>query len=128
MNSKETKLVVFRIFETKKNKEGKNIVWLSSITNYGAFKDGKITFETKDGTKVKTESQMREMNCELFFLDELCLNSLMRDWRKQSKEYEKPFVIDDSIETFEVFTNDFSRVGIMIERRENEIAIKLAEK
>ena len=117
-----------KIFNTKKNKEGKSIVWLSSITNYGAFKDGKLTFITKDGTKVKTESQMKEMNCELFFLDEICLDSLIRDWVKKNKQFNKPIVIDDSIDTFEVFTNNFAGVGIMIERRENEIAIKLTEK
>lgn len=107
-----------------KEKAGKKIVNLVSIINYGEkVGNGKIKYLTKEGEKI-VDSNSLPNSIKLFELNEICLENLMNSWKRINREFEKPIVLDENIDTNEVYTNKFSPLNFMIERRKNEIAIK----
>ena len=122
MKAENIYLITMPVFGVKKSEEGKNLIHHNSIINYGEdMGDGVVKHLTKDGI---TESKFsHDSYIKIFKLDEICLDNLMSKWKVVNKT-NKPIVLDETIDTQEVFENDFSPLKIMVERRENEIAIK----
>lgn len=122
-NTKNMILITQPIFGVKE-KEGKKIIHHSSIINYGKkLGDGIIEFVTNKGKVSENENSM-PYSIKLFNFEDICLENLMSHWRKYNGEFNKPILLDESIETHEVYSNNFSPLKIMIERREKSIAIK----
>jgi len=123
MNSKNTYLITQPIFGVKKNDIGKKLVSHSSIINYGEdLGDGTIKYLTRDGEQTSSVFTF-DSSISLIKFDSICLDNLMSKWKRLNKE-NKPIVLDESIETNEVYVSDFSPMNIMIERRADCIAIK----
>jgi len=123
MNSKNTYLITQPIFGVKENSKGKKIIHHCSIINYGKELENKrVSFINRDGKVVQNVSEF-ESGIKLFKVEDICLDNLMSKWKRLNKE-NKPIVLDESIETNEVYVSDFSPMNIMIERRADCIAIK----
>ena len=123
MNVANTYLITQPIFQVRKNEEGKKIVHHCSIINYGKeLKNRKVNFVNKNGKQSMYPHQF-DSSISLVRFNDICLENLMHSWKRNNKE-SKPVVLDESIDTHEVYENEFSTLKIMIERRENEIAIK----
>ncbi len=122
MTTKDTYLITQPLFGVKE-KDGKKIIHHCSILNYGKeLGNGMIEFVTHEGKKTQTKSEF-ESSIKLFKFDEISLDNLMSKWSKINNEY-KPIVLDETIDTNEVYKNTFSPLSIMIERRKECIAIK----
>jgi hypothetical protein len=123
MDTKNTYLITQPIFGVKKNEQGKKIVHHNSIINYGEdLGNGQVKYLTKAGVQVSSVFNF-DSSIALVKFESICLDSLMSNWKRINKTY-KPVVLDESINTHEVFENDFSPLKIMVERREDCIAIK----
>lgn len=123
MNTANTYLITQPIFGVKKNEAGKKLVNHVSIINYGEdLGDGRVKFKNKDGVQVQSVFQFED-SIALMKFNSICLDNLMSTWMRQNK-CSLPVVLDESIDSYEVYENDFSPLKIMVERRKNEIAIK----
>jgi len=122
-NTKNMVLITQPIFGVEE-KEGKKIIHHFSIINYGRkLGDGIIEMVTNKGKITENENSM-PYSIKLFNFEDICLENLMSHWRKYNGEFNKPILLDESIETHEVYSNNISPLKIMIERREKSIAIK----
>lgn len=110
------------IFEIKKNKSGKLKIAHSCIINYGVKEDDNLRFLTKDGVKTEPIKSFWGSLKAIEFND-ICLDYLMLKWSKLNNNV-LPIVLDESIETYETYTDKSSVLTLMIERRADEIAIK----
>jgi hypothetical protein len=102
-----------------------NYTHVGSVINWGTFKDGSVIYETKDGqqkTKLGQFEPCFTLNSESDFNIE---DSLYYWLRGNNSHYNKPFVIDNHIETGEVYRGNCWRVGIMIQPHETEIKVKI---
>lgn len=124
MKAENTYLIIMSIWGIKKNQDGKKLVNHSSIINYGEdLGDGTVKYLTKGGVQVVSIFTF-DSSISILKLNSICLEKLMDNWKRTNKENSKPIVLDETIDTQEIFENDFSPLMIMVERRENEIAIK----
>lgn len=123
MKAENTYLIAMPVFGLRSSEDGKKLLNHSSIINYGEELDGgNVRFLTKSGVKTQGIHSF-DGSIKLFKIEDICLENLMSNWKRINKTY-KPVVLDETIDTHEVFENDFSPLKIMVERRENEIAIK----
>lgn len=123
MNTENAYLITMPIYGVRKGDDGKNLIHHSSIINYGEnIGNNLVKSVFKDGIRIQSIFEFPS-SMRIFKFSEICLENLMSGWKKTNKEY-KPIVLDESINTHEVFENDYSPLKIMVERRENEIAIK----
>lgn len=123
MRAENTYLITQPIFGVRKTEDGKKLIHHSGILNYGEdLGDGRIKYVTRNGVQIQSVFNF-ESSIALIKFNSICLENLMSKWKKANKEY-KPIVLDETIDTQEVFTNDFSPLKIMVERRADCIAIK----
>lgn len=123
MDSKNTYLITQPIFGVREE-NGKKLINLSSVINYGEERaDGLIYFKTNYGEKKQTIEQFESTSIRLFKLEDICLDNFMNKWKRVNNDY-KPIVLDETIETNEIFVDQFSPLEIMIERRKDCNAIK----
>lgn len=122
LTTANTKLILMLIFGLKKTASGKLKVSLSNVINYGKVEGDNIRFETKEGVKVKPITSFGS-NFAIIDLSEVDLDNFMSKWSRLNKN-NLPIVVDELIESNEVYKDDFSPLSIMIERRKTEIAIK----
>ncbi len=124
LNTSNTHLILMEIYKSKSTPEGKRKVNMTSIINYGeVLEGGYIQYLTREGVQVYPVETVNQTPIEVVSFDVLDLNHLMSDWSSKNKN-QKPIVLDESIETHEVYDAKFGRFRVMIERRENVIAIK----
>lgn len=121
----EKYLIAMPIFGVKTNPEtGKFKLSLCSIINYGDDLGGGIVrYPNKDGEQCHHINKF-EGCITTFKVDQLDLDHLMSDWQRQNNCY-LPVVLDNSISIGEVYKNKFCPISIMLEKRPNEVAIKL---
>lgn len=123
MKAKNTYLITQPIFGVRVNSEGKKMIHHSCIINFGEeLKYGRVKFITRDGEQIKNIHSL-DSSIKVFKMDDICLENLMSKWKESNKE-SKPIILDENIESEEVFENNFSPLRIMIERRKDCIAIK----
>lgn len=123
MDTTNTYLIIQPIFGIRKTENDKKVIHHSSILNYGEdLGDGTVRYLTKNGIQVSSVFAF-DKSIAIIKFNSICLENLMSNWKRINKEY-KPIVLDESIDTQEVFENDFSPLKIMVERREDCIAIK----
>jgi len=123
MKVENTYLITQPIFGVRETHEGKKVIHHCSIINYGEdLGNGTIKYVTREGVQIQSIFNF-ESSISLVKFNSICLENLMSDWRRINKTY-KPIVLDETIDTQEVFTNDFSPLKIMVERRKDCIAIK----
>jgi len=121
--AENTFLITQPIFGVREE-NGKKLVHHTCIINYGLdLGNGNIAFINKDGLQKQPISSF-DSSIKLFKLKDICLENLMSDWKRINKEYGKPIVLDETIDTEERFSTDFSHLSIMVERRKDCIAIK----
>lgn len=123
MNSKNAYLIIQPIFGIKKGNDGKKIVHHSSIINFGEdLGDGRIKYVTQKGEQICSVFEFED-GISILKFDSICLENLMSKWKKINNCF-KPIVLDETINTFEIFEDKFSPMNIMVERREDCVAIK----
>lgn len=106
-----------------KESEGKKLLNHCSIINYGKeLSNGMIEFITNKGRQFQKKEHF-ESSIKLVKFDEICLNNLMDKWKRLNNDY-KEVVLDETIDTNEVYEDKFSHLSIMVERRKDCIAIK----
>lgn len=124
LNTSNTRLILMEIFKSKSTPEGKRKVHMTSIINYGeVLEGGYIQYLTREGVQVNPIEKVNSGSIEIISFGAIDLNHLMRDWSSMNQN-QKPIVLDESIETHEVYSAQYGRLQVMIERRENEVAIK----
>jgi hypothetical protein len=123
MKAKNTYLITQPVFGFRVNSEGKKLIHHSCVINFGEeLEGGRVKFTTRDGEQIKNIHSL-DNSIKVFKMDDICLENFMSKWKRINKD-SKPIILDESIETEEIFQNDFSPLKIMIERRSDCIAIK----
>ena len=120
-------LLTMPVFGVNKNDNGKWIIWHSSILNFADdFGNGKMEYLTKNGLINTTVSELEGQGyIKTYKIEDICLENLMRDWRRKHNDYSLTFEVDNTIETGEIITSNFSPVKIMVLKSEQTIKIKL---
>lgn len=99
-----------------------------NIVNWGKIDDnGKIKFLTRDGEKLKTKAEIVNgfSSTEVVKFEDLDIkNSLYYWFRKNQNHYNKEIVIDMTIETGEIFTQNCWNIDLMIQANEKVIKVK----
>lgn len=124
MNSQNTFLISMPLFGVATDESGKKLLHHMSIINYGKeLPDGQIQMITKAGKEIRDKSSFVGP-IQLYKMENISLDHLMRDWKRANNEYSKPIILDETIETFEIWENKYSPMNIMVDRRSDCIAIK----
>ncbi len=124
MKAENTYLIIMSVWGIKKNQDGKKLISHNSIINYGEdLGNGTVKYLTKDGVQVASVFSF-DSSISILKLDSICLEKLMDNWKRINKEYSKPIVLDETIDTQEICESDFSPLRIMVDRRKDFIAIK----
>ena len=121
MKAENTYLITQPIFGVREV-NGKKIIHHCSIINYGEQFDDKIKYTTRDGVQIENKHNL-DNSIRLFKLEDICLDNLMSKWSR-ANNIGLPIVLDESIESQEVFEDKFSPLAIMIDRRKDCVAIK----
>lgn len=100
--------------------------YLGSIINWGKIENGFITYQTINGNKTEKisnlGSEFKVKNINEFDLKDSLNRWIKRDnYANQSKE----FVLDNNINTGEVYTQYMWRVSVMIQTNETQVKCKL---
>jgi hypothetical protein len=122
-NINNTILITMPIFGVREE-NGKKMIHHASIINYGKkMGGGMIEYVTSRGKAIESIHSLPH-GVKVFELEEICLDNLMSKWKRINKEYGKKIILDETINTNEVYVCDFSPLRLMIDRREDCIAIK----
>jgi hypothetical protein len=106
-----------------REKNGKTLLNFASVINFGFIYDGKVSYENKDSKKVVRPVSDFESSIQLFKLSEIDLNHFMQPWSNNTNN-KKPIVVDEFIDTETYYMPKNSPLKIMLDVRENEVAIK----
>ena len=120
INLDEYRFILHVIFSSSKRT-------ILNIVNWGKIdKDGKIKFITKDGEKIKTKQDILNefKSTEVVKFEELDLKDSLYYWYKKNQGYDRELIVDMTIETGEIFTQNCWQIDLMIQANENTIKIK----
>lgn len=106
-----------------REKNGKTLLNFASVINFGFIYDGKVSYENKDSKNVVRPVSDFESSIQLFKLNEIDLNHFMQLWSNKTNN-KKPIVVDEFIDTETYYMPKNSPLKIMLDVRENEVAIK----
>ncbi len=95
-----------------------------AVINWGEMEGENVVYETKNGIERRKPTEFQ--NCfKLWQLSDFDIEKSLKYWRdKNPQHYGKPFIVDETITTGEVWHQYTWQLSIMIFATDSEIKIK----